>query len=55
MTSNWTAFNSGEEQYNIPIQLTITKYIPIGTFNVKIFLPIKKIIITFYSLYIEID
>ena len=34
MTSNWTAFNSGEEQYNIPIQLTITKLIPLLNFYV---------------------
>ena len=36
MTSNWTAFNSGEEQYNIPIQLTITKFVPFLNFYVNI-------------------
>ena len=35
MSSNWTAHNSGENQYNIPIQLTITKFIMFGNFFVS--------------------
>lgn len=35
MSSNWTAHNSGEDQYNIPVQLTITKFIMFGNFFVS--------------------
>lgn len=36
MSNNWTAINSGDSQYNIPIQLTVTKFIKLGPFFVSI-------------------
>ena len=54
MSNSWSAINSGEPQYNIPIQLTITKFVMFGPFYVRtysflVYLRVQGWVISFES------